>query len=128
LQRAHPEILFVHVTIPIESMPKSLRGTMATAAKRILGRPTVIDDNASRQEYNELLRTRFGGKEPVFDLALLEALDARDRVTVAKSKYGSVQFMDRRKTSDGGHLNDVGKRFVGERLVAFLAEQVPDHR
>jgi len=128
LQRAHPETQFVHVTIPIESMPKSFRGMMATAAKKILGRPTVIDDNAARREYNELLRRRFDGREPVFDLALLEALDARGRVTVARSQRGSVQFMDRSKTSDGGHLNEVGKRFVGERFVAFLAEQVPDHR
>lgn len=128
LQRTHPETRFAHVTIPIESMPKSLRGMAATAAKRILGRPTVIDDNAARQKYNELLRRRFGGREPVFDLALFEALDAGGAVTVAKSKYGSVQFMDRRKTTDGGHLNDAGKSFVGEKFAAFLAEQVADRR
>lgn len=128
LQNARPDIVFVHVTVPIESMPKSLPGMARTMAKMFLRRPTVVEDNAARQDYNQLLRSRYQGREPVFDLALFEALDRNGEVTFVRSNRGSIQFMDRRKTTDGGHLNEIGKRFLGEQLLVFLAEQLSERR
>jgi hypothetical protein len=126
LQSAHPDTVFVHVTVPIESMPKDLPGMARTMAKRLLRRPTVIDDNEARQDYNQLVRSHYEGREPVFDLALYEALDRNGNVTFARSDRGPIQFMERGKTTDGGHLNEIGKRFLGEQLLVFLAEQLSE--
>ena len=88
--------------------------------KRAIGRPGVIEDNWVRQQYNVLLRDHFSGKEPVFDLAGLESLDAGGCATVRMFQGEEILFMDPEKTWDGGHLNGGGRKAIGRELLAFL--------
>ena len=81
LKEELPGTVFVHVTVPLESMPRTAEGALKHFVKRIIGRPGVIDDNTVRCRYNDLLREHYSGKEPIFDLAAVESLDApRTRV------------------------------------------------
>src|ERR1700730_1772553 len=76
LRARYPRIVFVHVTAPLTTV----EGGPKAALKRLLGRaPRGLPENARREEFNQLLRRAYGGKEPLFDLARLEssAVDGR---------------------------------------------------
>jgi hypothetical protein len=118
LQSKYPATVFVHVTVPIvsdETGPKAF-------AKRLLGRPRRgFGDNLQRELYNEMLRKEFGGTEPLFDLALFEATDLQGRVNERFLNGERYLSMNPGYTSDGGHLNERGRRFVAKALVALLS-------
>ncbi len=120
LKSEFPETVFVHVTVPIEAMPRSAKGVVKNFIKRVIGRPGVVEDNWVRHQYNELLRDHYSGKEPVFDLAALESLDAGGCATVRMFQGEEILFMDPEKTQDGGHLNGGGRKTIGRELLGFL--------
>ena len=117
-----PDTVFVHMTVPVESMPQSAKDVLKHFVKMLLGRPGVVEDNRVRHQYNELLRRQYSGKEPVFDLAAFESVDAKGNLTVRTYGPDKVEFMDPQKTEDGGHLNEFGRKDVGGRLLVLLAE------
>jgi hypothetical protein len=119
LRTSHPKVRFVHVTVPLtwpQSGPKAL-------VKRLFGRaPAGYADNFRREEFNDLMRRQYLGREPLFDLAALEATDIDGRTV-------SIGFQGRTGRSlfgpyacDGGHLNESGRRHIAENLLVFLAE------
>ena len=67
--RSSPNATLLHVTLPLTTDPSLVRLVM----NRVRGLPTHREKNAIRQQYNELLRATYGGKEPVFDLAAIES-------------------------------------------------------
>ena len=74
-----------------------------------------------RQQYNEMLRKEYAGREPLFDIAQIEsALPDSSRVAFKKGEenyYG----MAPEYTDDGGHLNEKGRKIFAEQLLIFLA-------
>lgn len=120
LKEEFPETVFVHVTVPVEAMPRSAEGVVKHFIKRVIGRPGVVEDNWVRHQYNVLLRDHYSGREPVFDLAKLESLDAEGCSTFRMYQGEEVLFMDPDKTPDGGHLNGGGRTKIGRELLAFL--------
>ncbi len=104
LQQRHPGTVFAAVTAPlttVQSGPKA-------AIKRLLGRsPDGVAENARREAFNAVLRERFGPAGLLFDVAAIEG--------------GGTDCLNPALTSDGGHLNDAGARFVAQRFVAFVA-------
>lgn len=117
LQRRHPELTVVHFTLPLHLATDGLR----EQARTLLGRSTQIRLNMIRNRYNELLRERYSGTEPVFDIALLES--TRPDGTQAYISYGGrkVYMLAPEWTYDGGHLTDAAQNHVAERLLVFLA-------
>jgi archaellum component FlaG (FlaF/FlaG flagellin family) len=96
LRAAHPGVKLVHFTAPL--FTDTIR-------------------NQRREAYNTLVRSTYGGVEPVFDLARLESTDpSGNRVigTYGPALYGGY-------TTDGGHLNAAGEDKVARALVALLA-------
>ncbi len=124
LRAAYPNVTFVHVTVPlmaVQSGPKAL-------VKKMLGRaPDGYQDNFRREQFNELLRREYTGREPVFDLAAIEstAPDGTQETITFKGTSGRTLLPS--YTSDGGHLNELGRRRVVEELVVLLA-QLPASR
>jgi hypothetical protein len=124
LRAAHPRVTFVHVTVPLmtaQSGPKA-------AVKKLIGRPPAgYQDNFAREEFNDLMRRAYSGREPVFDLAAIEsaAPDGRQETISFQGTQGRALFPP--YTTDGGHLNDRGRRRVAEELIVFLA-QLPASR
>lgn len=119
LRAKYPRIVFVHFTVPVTTLQSGPKALM----KKIIGRPVGgYEDNIKREEFNEKLRKRYAGKEPVFDLAFIESTnEAGSRVTFThKGKTGYILAFE--YTNDGGHLNDRGRKIVAEQLLIFLSK------
>jgi len=121
LRARNPGTTFVHVTAPLTTVqagPKAM-------AKRLLGRaPGGVEENARREEFNALLRTTYGGREPIFDLAALESTLADGTRQTVEWKGKAVPVLAGAYTDDGGHLNEAGRLRAARELARVLA-QVP---
>jgi hypothetical protein len=118
LQTAHPRVTFVHVTVPLTVVQAGLKAW----AKTLLGKPVFgIDENITRNQFNDLVRREYRDKSILFDLAALESTTpegSRVRFGVREHEY---EALDPEYASDGGHLNRTGQRRVAAHLVKFLA-------
>lgn len=117
LQRRYPHLRFVHATMPLMRDDYTLKSRI----KALLGRTTGRDANARRNEFNDLLRSFYGGKEPIFDVAEIESTrpdGSRSRFEWNGRGYYSLAP---EYTEDGGHLNQLGRRVVARKFVATLA-------
>jgi hypothetical protein len=113
----HPEAVVVHVTLPLATEPSKLRYYMNT----VRGIPTTRDANARRNEYNEMLRAAFAGKEPVFDLAAVESTHADGTLEYGMRDGARVPALAPEWSADGAHLNAAGRKHVAEQFLATLA-------
>jgi hypothetical protein len=121
LKQEYPEMTFVHFTVPLLRKSKiSFKGYI----KKLLGKSDGFfddSDNIQRNEFNKLMREKYHGKEPVFDLAGIESTypDGRRCTFTKNSKIYYSLVSD--YTNDGGHLNELGQKRVAEQLLVFLA-------
>jgi hypothetical protein len=122
LKSCYPQVVFVHVTVPLCGPPKKLKGILKSSIKRLIGRPSILDDNLVRVRYNALLRERFSGKEPLFDLALYETLGPDGLRHYSFRDGREVPILVRSYTDDGGHLNVMGWRHMAEQLLIKLLD------
>lgn len=118
LKGLYPKTTFIHVTVPLTTVQSGVKA----ALKRLLGRPLDgYAENAKRNEYNELLRSHYEGREPVFDLARIES--ASDGGTTTYELQGRrYSSLTPAYTDDGGHLNAAGRRRAAENLLGMLAQ------
>ena len=120
LKSSYPHTIFVHVTVPLVARQMGLKSNL----KKILGQPRWgYDDNIKRYQYNQLLRSEYQGKEPIFDLALVESTDPNGVRILYKVNGSPFHTLIPEYTYDGGHLNEKGRRIVSEQLLIFLAKQ-----
>lgn len=119
LAEAHPNVRFIAATVPLTT-DRSWKATL----KAFVG----IDDqagpadNVTRQRYNDLVRTEFGGRGELFDIAAVEAtLDTKPAVRSDADQHYAV--LNRALASDNGHLNGLGSRLVAAELVRVLASR-----
>jgi len=122
LKNRYPETKFLHITVPIRSVPKGLKRNLKQSVKLLLGIPGALDDNMMRQRYNKLLRDAYSKTEPFFDLALIESVNPDGFKCYAAKGAEKVNVMASEYTDDGGHLNIQGRRNVAEQLLIILAE------
>lgn len=115
LKARFPDLVLIHVTAPLT---RNEYGKKA-AIKRFLGMKNANEaDNAVREAYNAKLRAAYGGKEPLFDLAAVEAAAADGSAPAAfglRPEY----------TDDGGHLNEIGRLRAARRFAADMAAILP---
>ena len=125
LKARNPGTTFVHVTAPLTTVQSGFKGTL----KKLFGiAPYGAIENIRREEYNELLRKAYRGREPIFDLARVEST-APDGTAVTNKWKGSIApAMDPEYTEDGGHLNAAGKLRAARELVSILASLPSRHR
>jgi len=118
LKAKYPKAVFVHMTSPVRIVQTGIKVPL----KKLLGKPIDgYDDNAKREEYNELMRKAYAVKEPLFDLAMIEStLPDGSRTTFTKEGR-EYAYLAPEYTKDGGHLNEKGRKIVGEQLLIFLA-------
>ncbi len=118
LKKEYPDVTFIHVTVPLGTSIT----TWKTYIKRIIGSNNIweYDSNIRKNEYNNFLRKEYFGKEPIFDLAEVESTypDGR-RATFTKG--GRRYFcLAPEYTPDDGHLNELGRKMVAEKLLLLL--------
>ena len=98
LQALYPGVTFVHFTSPLSSV-----------------NPGNV--NSYRHAYSNLIRAKYGTVGPLFDIAEVESTDPDGRQVLVDG----VPAMYPGYTSDGGHLNAMGRGVVARALVAQLA-------
>jgi hypothetical protein len=119
LKKDYPKTAIVHFTLPL-TVAKT---TIKTKIKSLLGKQDIweYNDNIKRNEFNEKLRKEYEGKEPLFDLAAIESTypdGKRSSFRVAgKTYYSLIPGY----TTDGGHLNEQGRRIAAQALLTLLA-------
>ena len=118
LKGKYPKTIFVHVTSPVRIVQTGIKVPL----KKLLGKPIDgYEDNAKRGDYSELIRRAYAGKEPLFDLAMIEST-MPDGTRATFTKDGKVcAYLVPEYTKDGGHLNEKGRKIVAEQLLIFLA-------
>jgi hypothetical protein len=126
LREASPDTTFVHMTAPLNMKASGPRIFAKSAITRLLGRPGAAYTNSIRiNEFNVLMRETYSGKEPLFDLASIESTDADGTRVMSRVAGRDVYSLAPDYTSDGGHLNEKGRRIVALELLRFLAA-LPD--
>jgi hypothetical protein len=111
----HPNTLFVHLTTPLTTVQRGPKGWL----KKLTGGAAWGErENVKRDEYNQLMRRRYLGREPLFDLARLESAGHGASFVHNGRRYESLASDF---TGDGGHLNAAGQRALATNLVSFLA-------
>lgn len=121
LKQAYPTILFAHVTTPLTIVQTGPKAWL----KKLTGKdPWGYAENQKRAEWNALLKSHYAGAAPIFDLADLESRnDEGDPVSYAVGTTQIPMLFDG-ITSDGGHLNDKGKKKLGAAFAKFVQSLV----
>jgi hypothetical protein len=119
LERSYPALKIVHVTVPLtaEEQESSVTDKTKTAVKRVLGR----DPNVKRNQFNRLLKQTYAGRAPVFDLAEVESTHADGTRSYYTRGFEKVYTLAPEWTTDGGHLNEAGRRAAALKLLEVLA-------
>lgn len=118
LEAAYPKTRFVHVTVPLTVTQGGVSGTV----KRLLGRNVWGEsENFVRERFNEKLRSTYAGKQPLFDLAVVEATTQTGELSSFEREGQQVLRLVDSYAYDGQHLNEPGRKYVAARLTSFLA-------
>jgi hypothetical protein len=117
LQAKYPSVTFVPVTTPLTILSPAWKRTV----KRLLGSVDAASAvNAKRAEFNRLMAKHYAGRT-LFDLARTESTRPDGtRNEFAWNGQTAYSLVDA-YSSDGGHLNEVGRRTAAEQLIHTLA-------
>jgi hypothetical protein len=118
LAARHPNVQFVHVTCPITVVTPPWKARL----KRVLGRPEPgFAANAARERYNRLIREAYDGREPVFDLAVVESTRPDGSRETFRHAGETWPALVAAYSHDGRHLNRDGRRWAAANLLSLLA-------
>ena len=123
LQARHPWIKFIHFCVPLFAPPNAITAQWKQTIKSILGKTTILKDNEKRDEYNHLLKNAYAESE-IFDLARFESIDPMGRRVYWKKAGKTIPLLHPQFTTDGGHLNEEGKKRVAEQFLLFLMNSI----
>ncbi len=118
LKSQYPGLTIVHITVPLTTVDMDTKSWV----KVVLGRPTVRDVAAKRNEFNQLLRQTYSGKDPIFDLAEVESTLPDGSRSYFTRGDQPIYTLAPDFTTDGGHLNAMGRRAAATRLLQVLAD------
>jgi hypothetical protein len=118
LKLLFPGVTFVHITAPLIRRTPWWKRT----AKAVLGRGDDTDiKNRQLNEFNALVRERYRN-EPMFDLAGIESTYPDGTRCIVEQDGTKLFTVVSEYTSDGGHLNEVGRRVVASEFIHALAK------
>ncbi|WP_448564599.1 hypothetical protein [Trichothermofontia sp.] len=132
LSQAFPQTTFIYVTVPLESEASGIRKwakRVKYSLQQLLDKSqqsSHFSANFYRNEFNALIRKEFEGKAPIFDLAQIESTypnaypNGEKRFSMVDERPYFSLVLD--YTDDGGHLNQLGRQIVAEKLLVFLAQ------
>lgn len=117
LKSRYPSIDFIHFTVPLRVEPQGL----SVFVKRLLGISLEDDeDNIMRHKFNNGLKSKIDNKQ-IFDIAYFESVDSKGLGKFFMSKGYRYPVLAPCYTTDGGHLNNSGKKIIAEKLLLFLS-------
>jgi len=119
LKEKYPQTKFIHFTVPLSTTVTSWK----TKVKTLIGKKDIweYDDNIRKNQFNNMIRGYYSGKEPVFDIAKFESLYPSGRRSFFKVNGQEYFDLAPEYTYDDGHLNERGRKWVAEHLLIFLS-------
>ena len=117
IRSRYPDVTIVHTTVPVTTVESAFKAEV----KRLIGRRSVRQDAVARHRYNELVRAEFAEREPLFDIARIEATRVDGSRVQFAWKAGQIDSLAPEYTRDGGHLNARGQALVAKELLSVLA-------
>jgi len=118
LKQKYPLLTIVHITVPLTTVEQDAKFWIKT----LLGRTTTGDINAKRNEFNSLLRQTYAGTDPIFDLAEVESTHPDGSRSYLMRGNKRIYTLCPEFTTDGGHLNEAGRRAAAEQLLLILSK------
>lgn len=118
LKEEYPNTTFLHFTVPLMSHSNGVIDKI----KRMVKPDNNELDNIKRNELNQLIVQEYGGKEPIFDIALIESTLPDGRRTIFSADGKDYYYLPAVYTNDGGHLNEQGQKHVAEQLLITLSQ------
>lgn len=118
LERDFPRVQFAHFTVPLTMIPRGPKSVV----KRLFGKPLWgYEQNLRRESYNERIRTTYGPRKRLIDVAEFEA-NFPDGTTEFFTWQGrKCRALAPTFTEDGGHLGTVGRVAVARGMLSWLA-------
>lgn len=133
LKEAHPELSLMHVTVPLRTTDLKFnmgmwfkRLTSTTYWRAIIERFFNISKifrykgNVKRNRMNQLIVENYEGIDPIFDLAKFQATFPDGSLNTFTRKGKEYLSLIPEYSTDGGHLNDRGKKLLAERFLFVL--------
>jgi hypothetical protein len=118
IRSTYPDLTIIHFTSPLTILQTGPKAWI----KKILGRPAWgVEQNVNRHIYNELIRTRYKGKDPILDIAKIESTFPDGTRSSFEFEGKTYYFLAPDYTYDYGHLNELGRKLVAEELILLLA-------
>jgi len=115
VKKEFPKLRIVHVTVPLYVHPTGVKGFI----KNIL-RPDMA--NVNRNRFNELLKSRYSGTDPIYDLARVECETGPGEAARFTHDGNVYLSLADAYTDDGGHLNETGRFLAAKELIRTLSE------
>ena len=113
----HPSVTIVHVTVPLTAKEYLVK---ALAKRAWAGQPH--GSQTSRETNTTALRlAHYGSTDVVFDLAAAESTRPDGSRAFFTDENEAIYTLAREFTSDGGHLNELGRRVVAHAFLMALA-------
>lgn len=116
LRQRYPLLRIVHTTVPLTTVEPAPVAWL----KSVLGKRTYRDANSKRQEFNQLLRSTYANRDPIFDLAQVESTRPDGSRSYFRAHGQTVETLVPEYAADSGHLNELGRRAAAERLIRVL--------
>jgi hypothetical protein len=120
LRTGFPRLRFLHVTAPLTTARTSSGPRAAVDALR-RRTPDGLIENSRREEFNDLMRRIYDGRDQVFDLALAESIAASGAQETHDLHGRLIPSLVPAYTNDGGHLNAPARAKIARQLVAAIA-------
>ena len=118
LRAKHPNVVFIHWTVPLMTVQTGPKAFI----KKLIGKSiSGYDDNIKREQFNSMLRKEYMGREPFFDLAAIESTSPNGNRLYFTQNGKAGYALAPEYTTDGGHLNTIGRKLVAEQLFILLA-------
>jgi len=118
LKQHYPDTVFLHSTVPLTTIQSGMKATV----KKILGRsPWGVNENMKRNQFNELIRETFGATDHIFDIATVESTFPDGRRSFIINNDKKVYTLAPEYSSDGSHLNEIGRKVAAEQFLVLLA-------
>lgn len=122
LQKKYPDTIFVHLTVPLMAHSEGIIDKI----KRVIKPDNSDLDNIKRNELNKLIVQEYEGKEPLFDVALVESTLPDGRRAIFSKDGIDYYYLPDEYTNDGAHLNEEARKYVAEQLLISLAKIVEE--
>jgi hypothetical protein len=89
--------------------------------KSVLRKITGRDANVRRNQFNQLLKETYAGKDLIFDLAQIESTRPDGSQSYFLRGTQRIYTLAPDLTNDGGHLNEFGRRAAVRELLSLLS-------